>query len=59
MAREKTILIIEQEVNLANGLKAILEKEDYQVISTYSLYAIKDILLLLYRYTPILSAERN
>lgn len=59
MVREKTILIIEQEVNLANGLKAILEKEDYQVISTYSLYAIKDILLLLYRYTPILSAERN
>ncbi|MDP2938161.1 MAG: response regulator [Candidatus Omnitrophota bacterium] len=44
MKREKAILIIEQEINLANGLKVILEKEDYQVISAYSLYAIKDIL---------------
>lgn len=44
MKREKAILIIEQEINLTNGLKAILEKEDYQVISTYSPYAIKDIL---------------
>jgi DNA-binding response OmpR family regulator len=44
MTRKKTILIIEQELNIANGLKAILEKEDYQVISTSSPYAIKDIL---------------
>ena len=44
MEIKKTILIIEQEINIANGLKAILEKENYQVISTYSPYAIKDIL---------------
>ncbi len=44
MTRKKTIFIIEQEVNLANGLKAILEKEGYQVISTCSAYVIKDIL---------------
>lgn len=44
MAKEKLVLIIEQEVNLANGLKTILEKEDYQVIFTCSTYAIKDIL---------------
>ncbi|HAZ09528.1 MAG TPA: hypothetical protein DCY56_00255 [Candidatus Omnitrophica bacterium] len=31
MASKKTILIIEQELNLANGLKAILEKEGYRV----------------------------
>jgi len=44
MTRKKTILIIEQELNIANGLKAILKKEDYQAVSTYSPYAIKDIL---------------
>jgi len=44
MTRKKIILIIEQELNIANGLKAILKKEDYQAISTYNLYAIKDIL---------------
>lgn len=44
MTRERTILIIEQEINLTNGLKAILEKENYQIISSYSPYAIKDIL---------------
>lgn len=32
MAEVKTILIIEQELNFANGLKAILEKEGYEVI---------------------------
>jgi len=30
---KKTILIIEQEINLVNGLKAILEKEGYKVVS--------------------------
>ena len=44
MTRKKIILIIEQELNIANGLKAILKKEDYQAVSTYSPYAIKDIL---------------
>ena len=44
MTRKKTILIIGQELNIANGLKAILKKEDYQAFSTYSYYAIKDIL---------------
>lgn len=44
MIRKKTILIFEQELNIANGLKAILKKEDYQAVSTYSPYAIKDIL---------------
>ena len=33
MAAKKTILIIEQELNLANGLKAILEKEGYAVVT--------------------------
>jgi len=42
--KKKTILIIGQETNLANGLKAILEKENYQAVSAYSPYAIKDIL---------------
>jgi len=41
---KKTILIFEQEINIANGLKAILKKEDYHAVSTYSPYAIKDIL---------------
>src|SRR3989338_197388 len=33
MAAKKTILIIEQELNLANGLKDILEKEGYAVVA--------------------------
>lgn len=36
MARKKTILILEQEFNLANGLKSILEKEAYNVITDFS-----------------------
>lgn len=33
MVAKKTVLIIEQEMNLANGLKAILEKEGYEVVT--------------------------
>lgn len=31
-----TILILEQEFNLANGLKAMLEKEGYRVLADFS-----------------------
>jgi len=33
MTRKKTILIIEQECNLVNGLRKMLEKEGYNVVS--------------------------
>jgi len=37
VTKKKTILILEQEFNLANGLKAILEKEGYGVLTGFSL----------------------
>lgn len=36
VTKKKTILILEQEFNLANGLKAILEKEGYGVLTDFS-----------------------
>ena len=44
MNKPKTILIIEQEVNVANGLKSILEKDGYKVISAFGYYYIKGLL---------------
>ena len=35
MKERKTILIIEQEVNLANGLRAILENEGYAIVCAF------------------------
>lgn len=35
MSERKTILIIEQELSLAIGLKAILEKEGYEVVTDW------------------------
>jgi len=43
MIKQKTILIIEQECNLVNGLKRILEKEGYNVISIFNYYHLKEI----------------
>ena len=48
MACRQTILIIEQDVNQLNGLRSILCKEGYNVISTYNPYALIEIL----RTTP-------
>ncbi|TRZ94456.1 response regulator [bacterium] len=36
--KKRIILILEQEFNLANGLKAILEKEGYGVLTDFSLF---------------------
>jgi DNA-binding response OmpR family regulator len=43
MTKKKTILIIEQETNLANGLRSILEKEGYEVISTFNSYCLNEL----------------
>jgi DNA-binding response OmpR family regulator len=40
---KKQILIIEQEANLVNGLKAILEKEGYATNSLYSYLGIQSL----------------
>lgn len=42
MTKKKTILIIEQECNLVNGLKRMLEKEGYQVVSIFNHYHLKE-----------------
>jgi len=44
MVRNRTILIIEQESNIAEGLKSILEKEGYSVVSSYSSKHLKEAL---------------
>ena len=36
MVRNRTILVIEQETSIGEGLKSILEKEGYSVISVYT-----------------------
>lgn len=41
--RKKIILVIEQEINLANGLKSILEKEGYEVVSVFGSYHLKEL----------------
>jgi len=43
MDQKKTILIIEQESNVADGLKRILEKEGYNIVSLYNSYYIKEL----------------
>ncbi len=35
--KKKTILILEQEFNLANGLKAMLEKDGYGVLTDFNM----------------------
>lgn len=42
MTKKKTILIIEQEINLANGLKRMLEKKGYCVVSIFNHYHLKE-----------------
>lgn len=42
MNRKKTILILEQEYNVANGLKSILVKEGYNAVLRYNYYHIKE-----------------
>lgn len=42
MTRNKTILIIEREINLTNGLKSILEKEGYKVVPVYSQHYLEE-----------------
>jgi len=43
MVRDRTILVIEQETNIAEGLKSILEKEGYSVVSAYTSRHLKEI----------------
>jgi DNA-binding NtrC family response regulator len=43
MNQKKTILIIEQDGNFANGLKRILEKEGYNAVSLYSSHYIREL----------------
>ena len=43
MTKKKTILIIEQETNLINGLKSILEKGDYEVVSIFNYYFLGEL----------------
>lgn len=42
MTKKKSILIIEEETNLANGLKRILEREGYRAIPAFSPYHLKE-----------------
>lgn len=42
MVRNRIILVIEQETNIAEGLKAILDKEGYSVISVYASRHLKE-----------------
>ncbi len=41
MGKKKSILLIEREINLINGLRSILEKEGYEIISAYEYYNLK------------------
>lgn len=41
--KKKIILVIEQEINLANGLKSILEKEGYEVLSVFGSHHLKEL----------------
>lgn len=43
MKNKKTILIIEQETNIANGLKSILQKEGYTAVSVFNHYHLKEL----------------
>ncbi|MFH1655630.1 MAG: response regulator [Candidatus Omnitrophota bacterium] len=43
MNQKKTVLIIEQDDNFANGLKRILEKEGFNVVSLYDFHYIKEL----------------
>lgn len=43
MEKKKTILVLEQETNLANGLKTILEKEGYTVVSVFNHHDLKEL----------------
>jgi DNA-binding NtrC family response regulator len=43
MNQKKTILIIEQDDNSANGLKLILEREGYNAASLYNSHYIKEL----------------
>jgi two-component system NtrC family response regulator len=43
MDAKKTILIIEQECNLVNGLRRMLEKEGYDVVSIFNHYHLEEI----------------
>lgn len=43
MQNKKTILIIEQETNIANGLKFILRKEGYTAVSVFNYYHFKEL----------------
>lgn len=43
MVRNRTILVIEQETSIAEGLKSILEKEGYSVISVFTSRHLKEI----------------
>lgn len=43
MVMGRTILVIEQETSIAEGLKSILEKEGYSVVSAYALRQLKEI----------------
>jgi len=43
MVRNRTILVIEQETSIGEGLKSILEKEGYSVVSAYTSRHLKEI----------------
>jgi two-component system NtrC family response regulator len=43
MVRNRTILVIEQETSIAEGLKSILGKEGYSVVSAYTSRHLKEI----------------
>ncbi|MFA4888899.1 MAG: response regulator [Candidatus Omnitrophota bacterium] len=43
ITKKRIILIFEQEFNLANGLKAILEKEGYGVLTDFSLFHLGEL----------------
>lgn len=43
MVRNRTILLVDQETSIAEGLKSILEKEGYSVISVYTSWHLKEI----------------
>jgi len=43
MVRNRTILLVDQETSIAEGLKSILEKEGYSVISVYTSRHLKEI----------------
>jgi len=43
MVRDRTILVIDQETSIAEGLKSILEKEGYSIVSAYTSRHLKEI----------------